>query len=354
MKSILPQLPIDANVVCSPLSVRLALAMLVPGARGGTRRQLERFVGTGEPADLLGRLNTLRTDPVGAIRLSVENGVFLRPDVPVLPRYREAIEGPFRAQVENLELGNPSAAAARVNEWIGKATEGMISNFLPPEIIQQLTGLILVNAIYFLAEWEDPFEEHRTEPERFHPLNGAAYDVPMMRQTCFLPYAKTHSLQAVRIPYKTTSLVVVLPRRGRFEEVARSFGEDRVPALANRYMSRRELALRLPRFDVESRLHLVDVLRRLGVRLPFEESADFADLTDHPDGLFVEAVEHGARIHVDEKGTEAAASTAVLMSLGVAVNPPEPLQFHVDRPFLFFVYDDESESVLFAGRCTSP
>jgi serpin B len=353
MSSLLTELPIDENVVCSPLSVRTVLAMLLPGARGDTREQLERFVGTDEPADLATLLDSFRPDRDGAIRLSVANGAFLQPGFPVLPSYSEAIEGPFRAQIENLDFGHPIAAAARINEWVEKATEGMISNLLSPQTIERLTSLVLVNAIYFLAAWENPFEENYTQPERFHPLKGAAYDIPMMGQRCFLPYVadKRRGLEAVRIPYKATSLVVVLPRRGRFEEVARSFGEDRVAGLR---LSEREVELRLPRFEIESRLSLQDVLSQLGVRVPFDRNhADFGDLTDHPDGLFVGAVEHAARIRVDEQGTEAAAATAVTM-VGAARNAPRPLEFHVDRPFLFFVYDDKSDNVLFAGRCTSP
>jgi serpin B len=354
MPSLLTQLPIDENVVCSPLSVRLALAMLLPGARGDTLEQLEGFVGTNDPEDFGTLLGTFRNDPARAIRLSVANAAFLQPDFPVLPAYREAIEGHFGAQIENLDFGNPDAAAAHINEWVEKATERMISNLLRAEHISEPTVLILVNATYFLAEWQNPFMERSTQPERFDPLEGARYEVPMMRQTRVLPYAVDDklALEAVRIPYKATSLVVVLPRRGRFQEVAQSFGEDNVAGLR---LSEREVELRLPRFELESTSSLKNVLLRLGVRVPFEEGrADFSALTDHPDGLFVGEVQHGARIRVDEKGTEAAAATAVVMQRGRRGPRTGPIPFHVDRPFLFFVYDDRSDSVLFAGRCTAP
>jgi serpin B len=356
MPSLLTELPIDENVVCSPLSVRTTLAMLLPGARGDTREQLERFVGTDDPADLATLLDTLRPDRDRAIRLSVANGVFLQPGFPILPAYSAAITGPFRAQIENLDFSDPTAAAARINEWVEKATEGMIPDLLAPDLVSQVDSLVLVNAVYFFAEWEEPFRECVTRPERFHPLKGATYDVLMMRQTRFLSYAADDGsgIEAVRIPYKETSLVVVLPRRERFTEVAQAFGED---SMAGLRFSEREVELRLPRFEIDSRLSLKDVLTQLGVRVPFDENhADFGALTDHPDGLFVGAVEHGARIRVDEQGTEAAAATAILMA-PTAMPPvpkPKPLQFHVDRPFLFFVYDDKSDSVLFAGRCTSP
>ncbi len=357
MTRLLPELPIDDNVVCSPLSVRLALAMLLPGARGDTREQLAGFLGTDDPASLAALYSTLRTDRrrAKAIRLSIANGAFLQPGFPIFPAYQEAIEGPFGALFENLDFSDSGSAAAHINEWVEKATEGMISNLLSPSMLSQLTSLVLVNAVYFFAEWEEPFKEHLTRPERFHSVKGAAYDVPMMRQTRFLPYAvdDESGIEAVRIPYKATSLVVVLPRRGRFAGVAQSFGEDHVAGLQ---FSKREVELRMPRFELESRLSLAGVLSRLGVHVPFNlNRADFGALTDHPEGLFIEAVEHAARIRVDEQGTEAAAATGLRMrALSKSQTRPESLPFHVNRPFLFFVYDHENDCVLFAGRCTMP
>jgi serpin B len=357
MARLLPELPIDENVVCSPLSVRLALAMLLPGARGDTREQLAGFLGTDDPAAVADLFRTLQTQRLGvtgrarSIRLSVANGAFLQPRFPVLRAYQEAIEGSFEARIENLDFSDAGAAAARINEWVGKATDGMISNLLSPGVLAQVTSLVVVNAIYFFAEWENPFEERLTRPERFHPLEGAAYDVPMMRQALLLPYAvdDESGIEAVRIPYRATSLVVVLPRRGRFPAVAQSFGEDHVARLR---FSEREVELRLPRFEQESRLSLAGVLSRLGVRVPFDlNRADLGALTDHPDGLFVGGVEHAARIRVDEQGTEAAA-TALMMVTGR--EPLDLLPFHVNRPFLFFVYDHERDCVLFAGRCPMP
>jgi len=314
---LLTELPIDENVVFSPLSVRMALAMLLPGARGETREQLAGFLGTDDPASVAALCPTLRTDRfrvirrARAIRLSVANGAFLQPGFPILPAYQEAIEGAFGGLIENLDFADAGPAAARINEWVEKATEGMISNLLAPDVLSQLTSLILVNAVYSFAEWEKPFLELATGPERFHPLEGPAYDVPMMCDMRFLPYAVNDEsgIEAVRIPYKETSLVVVLPRRGRFTEVAQSFGEDQVAGLR---FSEREVELELPRFELESRLSLAGVLSRLGVRVPFDRNrADFSALTDHPDGLFVEAIQHAARIRVDEQGTEAAAVTTM-------------------------------------------
>jgi serine protease inhibitor len=148
--------------------------------------------------------------------------------------------------------------------------------------------------------------------------------------------------------------VVVLPRPGRFREVAGLFREDHLAVLR---FFRRKIALRLPRFEQESRLSLGDVLQSLGLRLPFDpKHADFSALTDHPAGLFVGAIELAARIRVDEHGTEAAATVVTTFDTSSLnrVPEPEPLPFHVDRPFLFFVTDDDDDRVLFAGRCTAP
>jgi len=358
MTRLLPELPIEENVVCSPLSVRLALATMLPGARGETREQLAGFLGTDDPASLAALYKTLRTNSrrAKAIRLCIANGAFLQPGFPILPAYLKAIKRHFGALIENLDFSDSGSAAVRINEWVEKATEGMISNLLSPRMLSQLTGLVLVNAVYFFAKWEEPFSKRLTRPLRFDPIKGAAYEVPMMRRTRILPYAvdDESGIEAVRIPYKATSLVVVLPRRELFARVAQSFGEDHVAGLR---FTQREVELWLPRFELESRLSLTGVLSRLGVNVPLSPyRADFGALTDHPEGLFIDEVEHAARIRVDEQGTEAAAVTTVSgrTRRSRRATRPEPLPFHVNRPFLFFVYDHEADCVLFAGRCTMP
>ncbi len=359
MTSLLVELPAGENVICSPLGIRLALAMLLPGARGETREQLAGFLGTEDPAVVAAPVRALQTRRLRAIggarsiRLSVANGAFVQSRFPVLRAYRDAVEEPLGALIENLDFSDPGSSSARINEWVAKATEGMISNVLVPELLLRIPPMVLVNAVYFFAEWQTPFEEERTQLGRFEPVQGPDYDLPMMQQTRFLPYAVDDEagLEAVRIPYRATSLVVVLPRRGRFAAVAQSFGEDRVAGLR---FAEREIELRMPRFEQESRLSLTGVLSRLGVEVPFDPvRADFGALTDQPDGLFAEAVAHAARIRVDEQGTEAAATTMLRMG-HKKTRRPDPLPFHVNRPFLFFVYDHQRHCVLFAGRCPMP
>jgi len=353
--SLLTHLPIRDNVVCSPLSVHLALGMLLPGARGETFDQIAAFVGTDDPAVLADQLKVLRDDLAGAIRLSITNGVFVHTGFPLLPGYRKDVEGLFRAQVESLDLDDP-AAVARINAWVAEATEGMIRSALAPGSLSALTRLLLVNAVYFLAAWREPFEESSTRQELFHALEGAAYEVPMMRQTLVVDYA-THAkqpLEAVALPYRgahfrAPSFVLALPHRGHFESMAAAFGEE---DLAGLEWSTRRVELRLPRFELESGLPLTGALRLLGIRAPFQkELADFGALTIRSEGFFLSDVVQAARIRVDERGTEAAAATS-MHETGLGAD--EPTLFHVDRPFLFFVRDPRARSVLFAGRCTAP
>jgi serpin B len=194
---------------------------------------------------------------------------------------------------------------------------------------------------------------------RQHPdaLEGPTYEVSMMHQIFFsLDYA-THAKQplaAVALAYRgarsrAPSFVVVLPQRGHFESVAASFGED---DLAGLEWSRRRVELRLPRFELESRLSLTGALGILGIRAPFQkEVADFGALTDSSNGFFLSDVLQVARLRVDERGTEAAAASVMRVT---GLDRDEPTPFHVDRPFLFFVCDRRTRGVLFAGRCTAP
>jgi serpin B len=357
MGSLLKELPVDEDVVFSPLSVRTALAMLLPGARGETRDQIAQFVGTSDPVGLARLVDGLQRMHADKVRLSIANGAFVQRGYPIRDAYRRAVEDPFRALIEELDFSNSPAAVSRINKWVERETEGMIQNLLSPQLMEP-GGLVLVNAIYFLATWATPFSEELTRRARFRPLTGRAQRVPMMQQRLSIPYVadEKRGLEAVRIPYKALSLVVVLPRRGSFEKVARSFGEEEVAGLAALRWPREEVDLRLPRFEIEKRLSLRDLLIHLGVRSAFDaKQADFGALTDHLEGLYLSAVQHAARIRVDERGTEAAAATAA--SMGPTMpggRQRRAIKFHVDRPFLFFVEDHKSKTVLFAGRCTSP
>ena len=228
--------------------------------------------------------------------------------------------------------------------------------------LDPLTRLVLANAVYFKAAWSNPFETFYTSTEPFFlssESGGAGrVEVRMMRQDLDLRYWADEALgvEAASIPYEAMSMVVLLPGTGRLaalEDALDAAFLDRVvagwePTLVD---------LKLPRFEVRCTSQLTETLQRLGIEAGFDAiRSDLSGVTDHPEGLSISDVMHDAWVKVDEEGTEAAAAT--LMDLmfedSSEEEPPEPIPFHVDRPFVFLIRDDETGAVLFMGRIMDP
>ncbi len=383
------ELPSGGNCFFSPLSVATALAALLPGARGETGRGLASVLGVdpGETAPAsrvselledLGRRTTTgqEWDPAtgtprrverDALRLTLATGLFVEERFPLQPDYCALLEESFGADFFSVSFAEAVAAAARINGWIAAKTGGRIPSLVSPESLAPDSRLVLTNAIHFKAAWADPFKENRTRPAPFHGLTepaaggsaggGGVIEVQMMRNLDTYTHWSDEGdgLAALRLPYEAgLHMLILLPAEGRFHEAEARLDLELLDRITEE-AAPRLVDLRVPRFELRSRFHLSDALRRLGAGPAFEpEAADFGGITPHRDGLVLSEVLHEAWVSVDERGTEAAASTAAMVLAGQARFPPEPIPFHVDRPFLFAIQDDRTKSLLFLGRVTNP
>ncbi len=377
------QLRREENSFFSPLSIAMALSMLLPGAKGVTLREIATLLGLTEQletarqriaklmADLMRRRFTdweydeatgeNREVERDAFRLHLANGLFLKKDYPLKAGYRDILRADFRAGMYPTDFDDPQGAAAQINGWVDDQTKGMITNLIDPSLIEPLTRMVLLNAVYFFAEWQKQFNEGATRPEPFYLLPGAGADsveVPMMHGKRRLPYAADAKLgvEAVDIPYKAMSMLVLLPKPGKLPSLEQKLSGSALERIDNQ-LTTQEVALGLPKFALESGYQLGDCLRSLGVEAAFDvDAADFSGITDDPLGLVISEVIHRARIRVDEHGTEAAAATAIAMVAGAAPlgEKPKPIPFIVNRPFLFFIRDDVTKTILFVGRVTNP
>jgi serpin B len=366
------------NCLLSPLSISIALGMLLPGARGDTRADVARILGLDCNDEELGQmirglLATLRGhkmmkqilnedthevtfEDVDAITLELANAVFPKEGFKVIEAARAFLKTNFEAELRALDYARPEAAAAHINEWVEGKTRNKIRDLLSPDLLSKDTRMVLVNALYFLAEWQDQFQESVTIPKPFHLSGGGATEVQMMRQTLDLGYFKDDRLgvEAVEIPYKTMSMVIVLPRKGAKIEALRPTLEDLERITGG--LAHRLVALELPRFRIESKFRLATLLKELGMDLPFQETADFSGFTSDPAGLMIDEVIHKTFVSVDENGTEAAAATAIVMPTGAmpVEKPRTPIPFVVDRPCIFLIRDGHTGCVLFLGALCDP
>lgn len=340
------------NFMVSPMSLRIALAMLANGTQNETQAQIQKITGISD----LDAYNQTICDLTAAYAadenttLSIANSIWMNEDylknhfhisqaVDFSDSYKDTIQEFYDG---NSSVVNDKNAVKTINTWIEDHTNGKIkdmltySNFL----------FALVNALYMNADWQRPFAKEATQNNTFHQADGTQSQIPFMHQTNHFAYLKTAQYQALRLPYRSDrglSMYVVLPESGA--DPTAFLGRQKE-------MEMKKVALSLPKFKMESNESLNDMLKSMGMSKAFSPSGDFAPMADNlPLPLFVSQVLQKTYIAVDEKGTEAAAATAVLLPGGGAIEQPEEMvEFKADRPFSYFICDDLTGETLFMGR----
>jgi serpin B len=354
-----------ANLVVSPASIALALAMARAGAKGTTAAEMDAVMhGLGADANaawvaaldqsLNGKTATFKdalNEDQEVILRSV-NAPFAQQGYPLEDAYLQALAERFGAGLRLVDyIGDPERSRGIINGWVKDQTEDRIPELLAAGTVDEATRLALVNAIYLKAAWDLPFDEGATAPAPFTRLDGTTMGVDMMRNGGHFAYASGNGWQAVDLPYvgRQLSMLVIVPTDlAKFEG---SLDTARLAAITGA-LSEQQVMLGLPKFGTESQLGLGDVLAALGMPTAFNaDTADFSGMTA-ADRLYISAVVHQANIDVDEKGTEAAAATAVVMAAGAA--PAPPVELTVDRPFIYALRDLETDAILFLGRVTVP
>ena len=355
----------QANLVVSPASIQLALAMARAGAKGRTAAEMDSVMhDLGADANaawvaaldlaLNGRTATFKDalNESQEVVLRSVNAPFAQQGYQLEDAYLAALAERFGAGLRLVDyIGDPEGSRRTINGWVKDQTEDRIPELLAAGTVDETTRLALVNAIYLKAAWDLPFDEGATATAPFTRLDGTTMSVEMMRNGGHFAYASGDGWQAVDLPYvgRQLSMLVIVPT-----DLARFEGSLDAAQLATitGELTDQQVELGLPKFGTESQLGLGDVLAALGMPTAFDaDEADFSGMTA-ADRLYISAVIHQANIDVDEKGTEAAAATAVLMAAGAA--PAPPVELTVDRPFMYALRDLETGAFLFLGRVTAP
>jgi len=357
------------NLVYSPYSISLAFAMAYGGARGETASQMAAALHYTLPADqfhpafnaldleLAGRPNQATDVPeADRFQLSIANSLWGQKDFPFLSDYLDLLATNYGAGLRLVDFENaPESARQQINNWISDQTKKRIQNIIPPGAIDPTTRLVLANAIYFKALWEIEFNANDTSDEPFHLINGETVNVPMMSigHPENFSYAAGSGWQAISLPYKGSlnEMVVIVPDAGTFDSFEAGLTAERYNEILAA-MAPQLVALSMPKFTFETQYDLNDALAGLGMQDAFDPAAaDFSGMDGKRD-LSISDVLHKAFVAVDEKGTEAAAAT-VLVMVGSAMPAPS-LELTIDRPFFFFIRDLPSGTILFMGRVLNP
>ena len=352
------------NLVVSPASIALALAMARAGAAGATAAEMDKVLhdlGTDAHAGWLASLDAALNARTGSfpdgmgksqdVTLRVVNTNFAQRGLALQPAFLDALATRLGAGVRLVDYKTaPEAARRLINGWVSDQTEQRIRELLGQGTIDELTRLVLVNAIYLKAAWQAPFDESATVPARFTTIDGATPDVPTMHMSEELRYASGAGWQAVELPYVGGKLAmdVILPADLRAFDA--SLDATLLASIVGG-LAETQVILSLPRFKAETHVDLSKTLAGLGMPTAFTDAADFSGITKD-EQLQITAVIHQANIDVDEHGTTAAAATAVVV--GRTSLPANQATMTVDHPFLFALRDLETGALLFLGRITDP
>jgi serpin B len=357
------------NLVLSPASIRLALAMAWAGAEGVTAEQMAEVLHLDLPAEemhaALNAVDTLlaarnREEPPGPddrerkVVLTISNALWGQAGFEFLETFLDTLAVSYGAGMRLVDfVVATEEARATINDWVSDQTNERIPELIPAGVLSELTRLVITNAVYLDASWMTMFDPAETRDGSFTTLEGEEVTAEVMHQTHGFLYSAGPGWQAVELPYvgNELAMLLIVPDAGSFGEVEADLGAVLAGAVAG--LSMTDVALGLPTWEFRTQASLVEMLASLGMTDAFDQArADFSAMTGEPD-LFISDVLHEAFISVDEDGTEAAAATAVIMDLRAAM-PGDTVDLEIDRPFLFSLYDRESGEVLFIGRVADP
>lgn len=364
------------NVVLSPLSISLALAMVAAGAKGPTLAQIAKCIHLpeGEPMHKFSSqlTTTVLADAsaAGGPQLALANRAWVDQSVHLKPHFQKVLKDSYESEAATVDfVSKAEEARGEVNAWAAKETHGKIEGLLPVGSVDQGTRLVLANALYFKGVWQKEFDSYRTREGDFFLLGGGTVKVPMMH-TSQKQYVKEFAtFKALRLPYnaghdkskRLFSLFVLLPHEKTglpaLEGALNSGSLTEDLKHVNRAVSISKFEL--PKFKVSCGFQVPAALQALGLSLPFDQDkADLSEMVESPlvgKSLYLSNIYHKTFVEVNEQGTEAAAATAIVAttkSLVYSVDPP--LEFVCDHPFLFVIKEEVTNVIIFTGRITDP
>jgi serpin B len=349
------------NLFFSPYSISTALAMTYAGARENTAKQMADVLhfppGQKEVHPAFGQLETLLNEvqTKGDIQLNVANSLWPQEGFPLLEEYLALVKKYYGVVITPLDYQRAAEKAREIiNHWVEEKTKDKIKNLIQPGVLDALTRLVLVNAIYFKGNWASQFEEKRTKEDTFYLLSGKTVQTPLMAQEKEFAYGDEEFMQVIELPYvgESLSMIVLLPKEN-----------DGLPQLEKQLtaanlrmwtsgLRKQKVKVFLPRFKMTSQFSLAKTLAAMGMHDAFNpDKANFSGMDGRPNWLYIGAVLHKAFVDVNEEGTEAAAATAVVMRIKMALNQPT---FRADHPFIFLIRENTTGSILFLGRVMDP
>ncbi|GAB3642178.1 serpin family protein [Spirosoma arcticum] len=343
----------DKNVFVSPLSLHMALGMILNGANAQTAQEIQKTLNL--DAQTLAEANQTYqnlmanlpvTDP--NVTLQLANSLWYRNTFAVATTFQDVLKQTFNAKVSAENFNDP-ATAGKINTWASENTKGKIPKVI--DAIQPDNVMFLMNALYFKGDWKTPFLPASTMDAPFKLASGGETTVRMMRQKTDLRRAFRSTYAAFELPYGSGqfAMTVLLPSENTTADALLTSltGADWTQLQKDMMLGKMDIGL--PKFTLNYEVKLNDMLSDMGMPTAFTDRADFTKM-NAAGGLTLSLVKQNTFVAVDEKGTEAAAVTTGEISVTTAVDFPTLC----DRPFVFVIHEKTSGTVLFVGKIADP
>ena len=353
----------SGNVLFAPWSMFNALAMTFAGARGNTAHQMSNVLGLKNPDSFPGMLNVLtKLQDLKSVKSA--NKVWMQAHFDVLPEFQRYVKTYFLSETGQADyVKNSEGARKEINSWVEEQTNSKISNLIPAGVINPMTRLVLVSAVYFKESWLTEFPKLNTRPMKFHVSESNSITVQMMFMNARndVRYDEGTNFQTLALPYigRRLTMNIILPNKGVSLDAILSDLKSResvMSALTNPSMRPENIEIYLPRFKFDFAQTYTEILQSHGCTDMFSDVvADFSGISTEKPGLSVTSVIQKAFIEVNEEGTEAAAASAVVVARNCVLPKREkPTVFKADRPFIFIIFEKRTSVILFMGKVTDP
>ncbi len=347
----------DENSFLSPYSIHTALLLAYTGAGENTRKEMANTLSVSEIKT--GRLKEKsrqlkdyleKISPAKETELAVANALFLKDTIPFINRYKKNAAKYFKAEISSLPRKGET-----VNQWVQENTKDKIEKIINPGPVPGNVIAYLVNAIYFKSIWEEKFDPKKTSERPFY--SAQEKEVNMMENKAEYRYSISENIQTVTVPYKDGSYLfhAFMPPENKLTNFYDNLTVDDLKNV--KPTDKEKIILRLPKFTLKDDLSLSDILQNMGIKKAFNRGqANFSNMVNlkkiSPLNVFINEVFHSSFIEVDEKGTEAAAATAIDMRTTSV--PQEPPIIEFNRPFFFMIEEAQTETILFMGQLVNP
>jgi serpin B len=348
----------SGNVVMSPISVQIAVSMAYMGAHGETEAEMKKslkYSGYDK--------NSVSDSFIGVIKelessdgLKIANKIYVKNGYTIKPKFNEIVAKKFGSAVQNINFAKNVEAANEINQWVESKTNNKIKNLIDPTMLSDDTRMAILNAVHFKKPWAVKFHEESTRKGPFYVSPEKSVQVDFMKDKTYhnygaLPGLNAHAIE-LSLENRDFKFYIILPdsKTGLAELESKLHQvnlNEALSSLKNQYVK-----LEIPKFKIENKIDLKEVLQNLGMQRMFTSKAEFGELLEADEDIFVSEVLQKAFIDVNEHGIEAAAATAVLMGFGASRFPPKEELFVADHPFLFVLKSENYN--IFMGRVINP